>query len=210
MKFTKIPETAFDEIQLNAGVLLKEFTPESAECDGIVAATSGGISFEATPTYTDFGEDIDNCPKNMKELKKLESWEVKMSGDFVTVTADSAKLLAGAADASKSGSVDKITPRNDVTDADFTDLWLVGDYSSKNGEGKGGFVAIHMLNSLSTGGFKLQTSDKSKGKMTFEFTGHYSMAEQTRVPFEIFIKAGEDEMAAAYAATSSSTSEKSE
>lgn len=197
MKFTKIPETAFDEIQVNAGVLLKEFTPESATCDGIIAATSGGISFEATPTYTDFGEDIDNCPKNTKELKKLESWEVKMSGDFSTATADSVKMLTGAADASKSGSVDKITPRNDILETDFTDLWLVGDYSSKNGEEKGGFVAIHMLNSLSTGGFKLQTSDKNKGKMNFEFTDHYSLADQTKVPFEIYLKKGEDEGTAA-------------
>lgn len=57
MKYTKIRETAFDEIQLNAGVLSAEFTPASGEIGDIIAATSGGISFEATPTYTDFGED---------------------------------------------------------------------------------------------------------------------------------------------------------
>ena len=101
MKFTKIRETAFDEIQLNAGVLSAEFMPASGEIGDIIAATSGGISFEATPTYTDFGEDIDNCPKNTKELKKLDSWEVKMSGTFVTVTKDSAKQMVGAADATQ-------------------------------------------------------------------------------------------------------------
>lgn len=199
MKFTKIPETAFDDIQLNAGMLLTDFKPDTNEFDmaSIVAATSGGISFEATPTFKDFGEDIDNCPKNMKELKKLEAWEVKMSGSFVTVTAASAKLMVGAADSAKEGEADKVTPRNDVHEDDFADIWLVGDYSSKNGEKSGGFIAIHMLNSLSTGGFKLQTSDKDKGKMSFEFTGHYSMADQTKVPFEIYIKKGADEAAAA-------------
>ena len=163
MKFTKIPDTAFDEIQLNAGVLSTTFTPSSGEIGDILAATSGGISFEATPTYTDFGEDIDNCPKNTKELKKLDSWEVKMSGSFVTVTATSAKMMVGAADTAKEDTADKITPRNDVLDTDFGDIWLVGDYSSKNGDTNGGFVAIHMLNALSTGGFKLQTADKNKG-----------------------------------------------
>lgn len=193
MKFTKISETAFDEIQLNAGVLSTEFTPADGEIGDILAATSGGISFEATPTYTDFGEDIDNCPKNTKELKKLDSWEVKMSGTFVTVTKDSAKLMVGAADASTASTVDKITPRNDVADADFEDIWLVGDYSSKNGDVNGGFIAIHMLNALSTGGFKLQTADKSKGTMSFEFTGHYSIEAQDTVPFEVYIKKGADE-----------------
>lgn len=193
MKFTKIPDTAFDEIQLNAGVLSTTFTPSSGEIGDILAATSGGISFEATPTYTDFGEDIDNCPKNTKELKKLDSWEVKMSGSFVTVTATSAKMMVGAADTAKDGTADKITPRNDVLDTDFGDIWLVGDYSSKNGDTNGGFVAIHMLNALSTGGFKLQTADKNKGTLSFEFTGHYSIEDQSTVPFEIYIKKGADE-----------------
>jgi hypothetical protein len=193
MKFTKIPDTAFDEIQLNAGVLSTTFTPSSGEIGDILAATSGGISFEATPTYTDFGEDIDNCPKNTKELKKLDSWEVKMSGSFVTVTATSAKMMVGAADTAKEGTADKITPRNDVLDTDFGDIWLVGDYSSKNGDTNGGFVAIHMLNALSTGGFKLQTADKNKGTLSFEFTGHYSIEDQSTVPFEIYIKKGADE-----------------
>lgn len=195
MKFTKIPDTAFDEIQLNAGVLSTTFTPSSGEIGDILAATSGGISFEATPTYTDFGEDIDNCPKNTKELKKLDSWEVKMSGSFVTVTATSAKMMVGAADTAKEGTADKITPRNDVLDTDFADIWLVGDYSSKNGDTNGGFVAIHMLNALSTGGFKLQTADKNKGTLSFEFTGHYSIENQSTVPFEIYIKKGADEAA---------------
>lgn len=195
MKFTKIPDTAFDEIQLNAGVLSTTFTPSSGEIGDILAATSGGISFEATPTYTDFGEDIDNCPKNTKELKKLDSWEVKMSGSFVTVTATSAKMMVGAADTAKEGTADKITPRNDVLDTDFADIWLVGDYSSKNGDTNGGFVAIHMLNALSTGGFKLQTADKNKGTLSFEFTGHYSIEDQSTVPFEIYIKKGAEEAA---------------
>lgn len=197
MKFTKIPDTAFDEIQLNAGVLSTTFTPSSGEIGDILAATSGGISFEATPTYTDFGEDIDNCPKNTKELKKLDSWEVKMSGSFVTVTATSAKMMVGAADTAKDGTADKITPRNDVLDTDFKDIWLVGDYSSKNGDTNGGFVAIHMLNALSTGGFKLQTADKNKGTLSFEFTGHYSIEDQSTVPFEIYIKKGTEESPAA-------------
>lgn len=196
MKFTKIPDTAFDEIQLNAGVLSTTFTPSSGEIGDILAATSGGISFEATPTYTDFGEDIDNCPKNTKELKKLDSWAVKMSGSFVTVTATSAKMMVGAADTAKEGTADKITPRNDVLDTDFGDIWLVGDYSSKNGDTNGGFVAIHMLNALSTGGFKLHTADKNKGTLSFEFTGHYSIEDQSTVPFEIYIKKGADEAAA--------------
>ena len=191
MKFTKIPSDAFQKLQINAGILTTDFTPATGTIgeSGQIGATTGGVNFTATPTYSDFGEDIDNCPKNMKELKKLDSWEAKMTGTFVNADTAIAKLLCGAADI---GSPDttKVTPRNDLKDADFDDIWLVGDYSDKNGETNGGFIAIKLINALSTGGFQLQTSDKAKGQFAFEFTGHYSMSAQDTVPFEICVSAG--------------------
>ena len=191
MKYTKIPENTFQNIQLNAGVLLSSFTPSSATVsdEAIIGATTGGINFTATPTYIDFGEDIDNCPKNMKELKKLDSWEAKCSGTFVTIDTAVAKSLIGAADIGTSDTT-KVTPRNDLAQADFSDIWIVGDYSDKNGDTNGGFIAIHMMNALSTGGFQIQTADKAKGQFAFEYTAHYSMSAQDTVPFEVYVKAG--------------------
>ena len=191
MKFTKIPSDAFQKLQINAGILTTDFTPATGTIGeaGQIGATTGGVNFTATPTYSDFGEDIDNCPKNMKELKKLDSWEVKMTGTFVNADTAIAKRLCGAADIGTTDAT-KVTPRNDLKDADFADIWLVGDYSDKNGETNGGFIAIKLLNALSTGGFQLQTADKAKGQFAFEFTGHYSMSAQDTVPFEIYIKAG--------------------
>lgn len=191
MKFTKIPSDAFQKLQINAGILTTDFTPATGAIgeSGQIGATTGGVNFTATPIYADFGEDIDNCPKNMKELKKLDSWEAKMTGTFVNADTAIAKLLCGAADIGTTDTT-KVTPRNDLNDADFDDIWLVGDYSDKNGETNGGFIAIKLINALSTGGFQLQTSDKAKGQFAFEFTGHYSMNAQDTVPFEIYIKAG--------------------
>lgn len=193
-RYTKIPANAFKQIQINAGILLKSFTPATGaiEADDQIGATTGGINFTATPSYTDFGDDIDNCPKNMKELKRLESWEVKASGTLVTLDTAAAKSLIGAADIDGTDTT-KVTPRNDLADADFADLWFVGDYSDKTGATKGGFVAVHLMNALSTGGFQIQTSDKAKGQFAFEYTAHYSMAAQDTVPFEVYIKAGEAE-----------------
>lgn len=194
MKFTKIPEETFKQIQLNAGVLLDAFTPSTGVVGNIIGATSGGITFDSTPTFSDYGEDIDNCPKNMKELKKLESWEAKLSGTFVTITSAAIKRTVGAADVDADDAT-HVIPRNDVLAADFVDLWWVGDYSDLNGEQNGGFCAIHLMNSLSTGGFKIKANDKAKGNFDFEFTGHYSMDAQTTVPFEIYIKTGTEESA---------------
>lgn len=191
MRFTKIPETTFSEIQLNAGVLLADFNPAdgSFELTDIIGATTGGVSFADSMTFTDFGEDIDNCPANMKELKKLGTHEVTMSGTFVTVTAKTVKILIGVADIA-SGDNTKVVPRNDLLGTDFTGIWWVGDYSDKNGETKGGYVAIHLMNALNTGGFQIQSTDKGKGQFAFSFMGHYSMSAQDTVPYEVYVKAG--------------------
>ena len=178
-----------EEMQLNAGVLLSSFNPSTAEVSGIIGATTGGIKFSATPTHSDFGDDIDNCPDNMMEFKRQDSVDVKISGTFVTVTAATAKKLMASADIDTSDST-KIVPRNYLKTEDFADLWWVGDYSDKNGATNGGFIAIHVMNALNTGGFQLQSGDKSKGQFPFEFTGHYSIEKQDVVPYEVYIKAG--------------------
>lgn len=194
-KFTQIPTDTFKKLQLGAGILTTDFNPATGEltASNLIGATSGGVSFEATPSFNDFGEDIDNCPKNMKELKKLDSWEAKMSGSFVTMDTNAAVSVIGTAAVASDDST-KVVPRNSVDAKDFKDIWWVGDYSDINEDGssagKAGFIAIKLINALSTGGFKIQSGDKAKGTFEFEYTGHYSIEDTDIVPFELYIKAG--------------------
>lgn len=194
MKFTQIPTDTFATIQLNAGILVKGadgFNPATGEITAanIIGATSGGIQVTCTPEYTDFGENVDNCPKNTMELKRLDNWTCQISGTFVTVSTTLAKMMLGAADINETDTT-KVTPRIDLSMDDFGDVWFVGDYSDKNGASNGGFVAVHLLNALSTGGFSMQTGDKEKGQFTVEFTGHVSMNALDVVPMVFYIKAG--------------------
>ena len=186
MKYTQIPSDTFQKIQMNAGILCRGFNPATGEVSGLLGATTGGFNFTATPTYTDLGEDVDNCPKNTKELKLLDDVEVKGSGTFVTVDVNAAKDLAAAADVSGN----KVTPRKDLKQTDFKDLWWVGDYSDVNTGDNAGYCGIHIMNSLSTGGFQIQSTDKAKGQFSFEYTGHYSINAPETVPYEIYIQSG--------------------
>ena len=192
MKFTQIPADAFRRMVMNAAVIASAFNPATGELrnDDILGATTGGISFSAAPVYADMGEKVDNCPKNMKELKKLVSWEAKASGTFVTADTGLAKKLTAAADVSGN----RVTPRFDLKDGDFGDLWIVGDYSEYNGEQNGGWAAIKLKNALSTGGFSLETADGDRAKLAFEFTAHGSVAAQKEVPFEIWLTPGTPEI----------------
>ncbi len=184
-RFTKIPQSTFAELQLETGVLLKKFNIEEPNADfdnDIICATTGGINATCIPTFSDLGEDVDNCPNGMKELKHLDSWECKMSFTSLGASADSIKMALGCAD-NASGTV---TPRATVKKEDFKDIWWVGDRAD------GGLVAIKLMNALSVGGLSLQTTKKGKGQFAVELMGHYSVDSQDVVPMEFYVKKGSE------------------
>ena len=187
LAYTKYPADTFETLQINAGVIATDFDTSTGALDtsDIVGATTGGIQINCTPNYSDYGSDVDNCPENTLQLKVLDDWTVTASGSFVSMSAASAALLVGAG----SLASNKITPRADLDDNDFKDLWFVGDYGDRTGNG--GFIAVKLINALSTGGWQLKTEKNNKGQFSFEFTGHYDLTDANRTPpFEVYVKAG--------------------
>lgn len=180
-KFTKIPQSTFEELQLDAGVLLNTFDPsnpvEPAD-SAIICATTGGINATCVPTFSDLGEDVDNCPTNTKELKHLDSWECKLAFTSLGTSAANIRLALGAADIDATSG--KITPRRDLEQTDFSNVWWVGDRAD------GGLVAIKLINALSTAGFSLQTTKSGKGQISVELTGHVSINAQNTMPMEFY------------------------
>ena len=192
MQYTKVADNAFQQIQINAGIICKDFKPATGEVTGIMGVTTGGFSFAANPAYDDFGADMDNVPANTKQLKRLTGYDPTGSGTFITVTPELGKMLIGGA-AYASGDTTHIIPATGLKEEDFQDVWIVGDYSDKNeGATTAGFVAIHIMNALNTSGFQMQTSKGGKGQFAFEFHGHYDLSDIDKAPFEIYIKAGTD------------------
>ena len=185
-KFTVIPKETFDDLQLDAGVVLTSFDPSApAVADGaIVCATTGGITVSCVPTYSDLGEDVDNCPNNMKELKHLDSWDCSIAFTALGTSPELIKLALGAADIDGTNA-SKIIPRADLAQTDFSSIWWVGDKAN------GGFVAIQLLNALSTEGFSLQTSKNAKGQIAVTLTGHVSVEAQKTVPMVFYSVDGE-------------------
>lgn len=180
-RFTKIPQNAFDALQLDAGMLLKRFNPASPDVQDadIICATTGGINPSCVPTFSDFGEDVDNVPNNMMEFKHLDGWDCKIATTGLGTSPDLIKMALGCADIDGADST-KIVPRAKLEQTDFSDLWWVGDKAN------GGFVAIRLMNALSTGGFSLQTGKNAKGQVTLEITGHVSIQAQDVVPMEFY------------------------
>jgi hypothetical protein len=183
-KFTVVKQSTFEELQLEAGILLKKFDPTTAKFDDtdIICATSGGIQVNCKPTYSDLGEDVDNCPTNTKEMKQLDSWETTMGFTALNITVDTIAMALGVADIDT--STGKVTPRADLKQTDFSDIWWVGDRSD------GGFGAVKMTNALSTDGLSLQSTKSGKGQLSVTLTGHVSIDAQETVPMEFYVSEG--------------------
>ena len=190
MKFTKVANDTFRNIQSNAGIMLSDFDPTAGTFDAedLLGATTGGIQVNITQNFSDYGEDIDNVPNNTKELKRKDDEQAVVSGTYVAMTITTAQTLVAGSDVAGI----KITPRRDLKLTDFKDIWFVGDFSDINTGTNAGFLAVHLIDCLSTGGFQLQTADKGKGNFAFEYTAHYSLDAQDTVPYEIYLKQGSE------------------
>lgn len=179
--YTQIPTNTATTLQMGAGILATTFTPATGAVSGIIGATTGGITITATPSYSDLGEDIDNAPKNTKDFKHLDSWECKIAGTYLTLTASGALSMVGAADLA-SGDNTHVVPRATIAAGDFHDIWFIGDY------GAAGYLAVKLSNALNITGFSVKTSDAAKGQVSFEYLGHGTVAAPTVVPMDIYVK----------------------
>lgn len=181
-KFTEIPADTFDGLQMDAGILTKNFDPANpaeVKPEDIITATTGGINAVCQPTFSDFGEDIDNCPNDMMEMKHLDSWACTLGFTALGTSKESIRLELGAADTDADSGA--IIPRADLKQSDFEDsIWWVGDRAD------GGCVAIQLIHALSTEGFSLQTTKNGKGQIACTLTGHVSIKKQKEVPMKIY------------------------
>lgn len=187
-KFAVIPQNTFEGLQLDAGVLLKNFDPATAAApkdEDIICATTGGITATCVPTYSDMGEDVDNCPVNMMELKHLDSWTCGLAFTSLGMAPETIRLSLGAADVTAASG--KIVPRKDLKQTDFSDIWWVGDLAD------GGMAAVQLKNALSTSGFSLKTTKNGKGQVSVELTGHVSINDQTTMPMVFYSVAAASE-----------------
>lgn len=186
MRFTRIPTSTFDELQVEAGLLLKNFDPTTGAFadEDILTATTNGITVSITPSFSDFGEDVDNCPNNTMELKRIDDVEVSVSTTAINISEDNIKYMLGAADTDAETGAIKV--RKTLAMSDFKDIWYVGDMAN------GGFIAIKISNALSTGGFSLATSKKGKGNVGITLTGHFSIDNVEDVPVAIYLGEAEE------------------
>ena len=185
-RFYEIKKDTFDGLVTESGLLLKHLDIEAVkngECgftnDDIICATTGGISVEDSTEWQDLGEDVDNCPVNMKEFKIMTGRSASISTSALSMTPESLRLALGAADISEDGTM--VVPRTSLDqEKDFQTIYWVSDKAN------GGAVIAVLTNALSTGGMTVQTGKASKATLALTLTGHISINAQDVAPLTFY------------------------
>lgn len=193
-RYYEVKKDTFDGLVTESGLLLKNLDLTAVEAgeagftdDDIICATTGGISVQDTTEWQDLGEDVDNCPVNMKEFKVMTSRSASISTSALSMTPESLKLALGAADISEDGQM--VVPRTSLDqDKDFQTIYWVSDKAN------GGAVVAVLTNALSTGGMTVQTGKATKATLALTLTGHISINAQDVAPLTFYSINPEEEV----------------
>lgn len=194
---TGLRSETFKKLQLNAGVILKNFSFESITTasglkTAIATAISGGNSLGATRgggTFTVTRDirtpDIDGLRYGFKGGRFVDSADAYLNDTLLEITPDNLKLALGTADVvvdSTTGSEKTtITMHTAIDEDDYLEniVW-VGDTAEE------GFICIVLYNALNTADFSITFADKNEGTIPVEFHAHQDEVDDyDQAPFEI-------------------------
>ena len=189
---TGLRKATWQNLQLNAGVFLKNFDFSGAETvtalkalisdavnddDMVLGATVGGGSFSCKPMLRSI--EADGLRTASKGSMVNDGWTVRMKGTMLEITPGSFAAAMGLAETETTGQTNTVRARLNVADSDFFDtLCWVGDTSR-------GYVMIEMSNALNMTGAELTFADRSEGRIPFDFQAHMESPDDEYAPFRI-------------------------
>lgn len=196
--YNELPADLLKKINFDAGVVLTKFdvTKGTVDKKDIIGATTGGTSFNSTPTMSNLFDDIDNVPGSIKQGARIDKYEPHLTGTLITIDEDSIQkmLVKSAVDKNTTEGVTKFTAKQGLVPTDaFFDVWVVTGYAAVadgNGDIKNGYFAIHLKNCIDVSGFQKQTANNGKSTYAIDFKAHYDADNPEDVPFEIYISDG--------------------
>ena len=178
---TGLRASAFENLQLNAGMFLANFDystatdaatlgallkteREKTSGSALIGATRGGGTFVCTPNTRSI--EADGKREEWKGSSVNDGWTIKLTTTLLEINATNLKRSFGTADVTDTEKKHTIKIRTDIKDADYIDsLVWVGDTSK-------GYVLIAIKNALNTAGATLTWTDKGEGTIPVEFTAH--------------------------------------
>lgn len=195
---TALRADTFNNLQLNAGILLKNvdysgisdsaalkaaianiISGGSSPIGTMVGATRGGGTFTVTRDMRT--PDIDGMRYGFKGSDFVDSTDAYLSTTLVEVTPANFETLFASGDTTTSGKKDTIKMNTAIAAGDYlTNVCWVGDIAG------GSMVLICLKNAINTADFTFTYTDKGEGTLAAEFHARQaSVSDYDEAPFEV-------------------------
>jgi len=197
---TPLREDTFKNLQLNAGIFLKNFvysgiksagelksainlcvTGSESALGSLVGATRGGGSFTVTRELRQ--PELDGRRYGFKGDTFVDSVEAQIATTLVEMTTDNIMDAFGSATlaTSSNGLVHTIKLDTEIDTNDYlTNICWIGDLSD------GRYVLICLKNALNQANFSMTWTDKGEGTLPVEFHAKQAAVnDYDQAPFEI-------------------------
>lgn len=191
---TALREGTFDNLQLNAGLFLKNFTYNSITDAGalktalataiaagtdILGATSGGGTFTVTREMRT--PELDGMRYGFKGSDFVDSVDAYLSTTLKEVTPENFAAALGTGVATTSGKKTTVTMNTAIAKSNYlTNLVWVGDLAD------GRLVMISLFNAINTADLTFTFADKNEGTLSVEFHARQANVDDyDEAPFEV-------------------------
>lgn len=186
------PQT-FKNLQLNAGVFLKNFDYSGIETpddltdaviavlesrEGVLGATRGGGTFTCAPSIRNI--EADGKRSEFVGSTVNDGWTVRLSTTLLEATPENFKDALMSADVTVNGNVTIVQPRTAIKTEDYiSSLCWIGDTSE-------GLMMIELDNALNIDGASFTFTDKGEGTLPVNFMAHQSnLLNQEEAPCRV-------------------------
>ena len=191
------PDT-FKNLQLNAGILLKDFdysgissvaamktainyciTGSSSATGTLIGATRGGGSFTVTRDIRQ--PEVDGRRYGFKGDSFVDSVDAQLSTTLVEITPENLLLSFCTGTSSTTGNVEVLKFGTAIDTANYlTNICWIGDIAD------GRYVLICLKNALNEADISLTWTDKGEGTLPVEFHAKQAnVSDYDNAPFEI-------------------------
>ena len=192
---TGLDATSLQNLQLNAGIFLKNFdysgyadaaslraaiAEAARNPDNRIGATRGGGSFRCVPVTREI--EADGMRYAFVGSTVYDAWDIRLSTTLLEATPGNFRLAMGGADVQTQGAISTITLRTAPAPADYIShlLW-VGDTSQ-------GLLLIDLKNALNTAGLNLTFTDKGEGTIPIEMHAHQdAVGDADQAPVKVLV-----------------------
>ena len=196
---TALNANTFKNLQLNAGVMIKNYdftsitdsTAMKTQIAGIIAgtvtgkgtvigATRGGGTFTVTrETRT---PEIDGMRYGFVGSDFVDSMDAYLSTTLVEITPENFTTLLATGTATTSGKITTIEVATAIGESDYLDnICWVGDIAD------GRLVLIELDNAINTADFTFTFTDKGEGTLAAEFHARQASVEDyDEAPFKVY------------------------